>query len=193
MNQFKLVVLLSILYSTFTAPVSSLAQENNLLNWSNGKLAWTDYQGNSEESNENAILSYINFTFKADIQGNGKMLDVEVISFFNRSASYVGESIKTEDLLQREQLHFDITEKYARLFRKELQSQKWESKTFQKEFSRIYKQFSNDNKAEQKNCDRETKKGKDAAKVSEWITKIEKDLKKLDKYSAPAFTTKLKT
>jgi len=122
-----------------------------------------------------------------------KLLNAHVACYFNRSKSWVGDSIKTDELLQREQLSFDITEKYARLFRKELQSNKWESKTFQKEFERTYKQLLQAQKVEQKLFDRETKKGKNAEKTEEWKSNISKELKKLDKYAASTFTLKLKT
>lgn len=174
------------------ASTSTIAQDKNILIWSDKKLTWDDYQGRADENESNSILSYMDFTFNAKMQGNGKVLDVEVNTIFDKVGSLVGDQIKTDDLLQRQQMNFDITEKYARLYRKELQGQKWESKSFQKEFLRIHKTFSNENKMEQKNCERETKKGKDSDKVSEWQNKIAKELKQLDKYSAAGFIVKLK-
>lgn len=191
MKKIKFAIILSVLLMLVNS-ITTIAQDKNILIWADGKLTWDDYQGKSDANEVNTILSYMDFTYKIDMQGNGKMLDVEVNSVFDRLGSYAGDSIKSAELLQREQLHFDIIEKYARLFRKELDGQKWEHKTYQKDFERVYKQFSNSNKMEQKNCDRETKKGKDADKVTEWTTKIAKDLKNLDKYKAPAFTVKLK-
>lgn len=168
------------------------AQDKDILNWSDAKLSWSDYQGKAKED-ANSVLSYIDYTYGADIQGNGKLLNAHVTCFFNRAKSFVGDSIQTPELLQQEQLSFDITEKYARLFRKELQDRKWQSKTFQKEFDQIYKRLMQEHKVEQKLCDRETKRGKNAEKTDEWKNKIAKELKKLDKYGASSFTLKLKS
>ncbi|MBI2270433.1 MAG: hypothetical protein HYU69_08780 [Bacteroidetes bacterium] len=190
MYQLKFGIILSVLLMLVSS--TTIAQDKNILIWTDGKLTWDDYQGKSDANEVNTILSYMDFTYKIDMQGNGKVLDIEVNSVFDKLGSYVGDSIKSTELLQREQLHFDIIEKYARLFRKELDGQKWEHKTFHKDIERVYKQFSNNNKMEQKNCDRETKKGKNSDKVREWTIKIAKELKNLDKYKEPAFTVKLK-
>ena len=102
------------------------------------------------------------------------------------------ESSKTDLLLLRQQMHFNITEKYARLFRKELLSQTWESKTFQKEFVKIYRKLNSECRQEQKFYDLDTKHGKDISKEEEWEKKTEKELKKLDKYSQAGFRVKVK-
>jgi hypothetical protein len=179
-----------LLLSAIFNSVLCLAQDKNTLNWPDGKLTWEDYQ--AKPDSPNSFLSYIDFAYDADMQGNGKVLDVKVSCFFNRSKSYMGDAIKNNELLEREQLHFDITEKYARLFRKELQDQKWESKTCRKDFDRLYKKLANENKAEQKLCDLETKKGKHPEKTAEWKSKVAKEIKKLDKYSTAIFTIKVK-
>ena len=189
MNFLRSKVNLFLLLAVFNS-LLCLAQDKNILNWPDGKLTWEDYQ--AKPDSPNSFLSYIDFAYDADMQGNGKVVDVKVTCFFNRSQSYIDDAIKDNELLEREQLHFDITEKYARLLRKEIQDQKWESKTFRKDIEHLYKKIANENKAEQRLCDLETKKGKHPEKIAEWKSKIAKELKKLDKYTSSTFSVKVK-
>ncbi len=176
-------------------PLFCHAQTENTFNWNEAKLTWNDYYAKPDTTQSSSIavaVSYTDFNYKVDMEGNGKLLDVQVDCFFCRSKSWALERGKSDEILQREQLHFDLTEKYARLFRKELQDHKWEEKTFQKDFQAIYKKLRLDHTTEQKTYDRETKRGKDAAKETEWKNKVAKDLRNLDKYDSPTFTVKLK-
>lgn len=191
MDQLKSNLRSAVFILLFT-PLLSLAQDKNIFNWADGKLKWDDYNGKSGSNETNSISSYMDFSCKFDMQSSGKVIDMEVNAFFDKSLSYAGDSIKSPELLEREQLHFDIIEKHARLLRKELQDQKWEHKSYVRDIEHIYKQFSNNCKTEQKQCDREIKKGKDELKYKEWKERIAKELKKLDKYSSATFVVKLK-
>lgn len=182
---FKIAI--SVLLFLTMLPLKNHAQSDRVL-WSEGNLTWNDFPSKSGESTF-SFLSDIAFTYKISMLGNGKEVDVAVFCFLNKLESFVGDSVKTDDLLLREQVHFNIFEKYARLYRKELQSQKWERKTFEKGFEKIFNKLYMEAKNEHRDYVRDIKKDKE--KVEEWNSKISKDLKKLKKYSETKFVIRL--
>lgn len=176
-----------VLLSLSLLSLNNQAQSDRIF-WSESNLTWNDFLSKSGES-AFSFLSDIAFTYKISMQGNGKEVDVTVFCFMNKLESFVGDSIKSDDLLLREQVHFNIFEKYARMYRKELQSQKWDRKTFEKGFDKIYNRIYMEAKNEHRDYVRDIKK--DSEKFEEWDAKISKDLKKLKKYSETKFVIRL--
>ena len=168
------------------------AQNTDKVQWNEAKLAWTDYWAKPDPASYHDAVSYSNITYKVESGGEEHTLEVSVNCYFLRAESWVKETSKTEELLVAEQVHFDITEKYARLMRREMMNQKWDNGIYKKEFERIYHQYILEQKKEQSLFDKESKFGKLKDQVEKWKKKTESELSKLEKYSEPTFTARTK-
>ncbi len=147
--------------------------------------------------NANTFLQYSDFKAKpfGSFQGNtyaGIILDFKqdekgihlfTYTLFFCKHSFLKDSSK--NLLNHEQLHFDITELYARKLRqlisqKDFQNEKSSADVIQK----IYNAVTSDLNKEQDKYDKETVHGTNYAKQLTWINSIHEQLKQLENYSA---------
>ena len=88
-----------------------------------------------------------------------------------------------QDNIQHEQLHFDITELYARLFRKRL-SDEVKSLRDIKKINAIGKQILSDWDKEQKNYDRETNHSMNTKAQMEWIANVHERMEVLSEFAS---------
>lgn len=105
---------------------------------------------------------------------DGKVNNVEVVSFFDCSRSWFDKSHLDNDILEHEQIHFDITELIARRLRKKihLYSKAMSPSSLQLEYkSSLYSL--NDI---QEKYDSETDHGRLYKKQVEWKERIQKEL-----------------
>jgi len=113
-----------ILTGTIQPYVNVIEASDTIKYWGdNSKLSWNDFQYIDADVNNNSeyagIITYIikNFEF-AEFNFN-----YEIIAVMNPEKSWTLDTSNIL-LLQHEQLHFDITELYARLIRKKLENLK---------------------------------------------------------------------
>ncbi len=83
------------------------------------KLSWDDFQATPHESNGKvAALTCSIITYKYHCEG--EELIISVFAEFSKELSWVKPEAKSDYVLKHEQLHFDITELYARILEEEL-------------------------------------------------------------------------
>lgn len=196
-----------------------LGGKNDYIIWSKDyKLKWEDFQGNSDTAR--VIGADCASSIDDDeIPVRGKdSLKIIVRARFNKK-----ESIKVEwrlkpfnledQSLQHEQIHFDITEVYARKFREILcklipKAQRRNSYWIISQMSEIYNKLFKQWQGEQKQFDKEVSFFHEInpsitgaidqdlqvvkKKQEEWRQKVDKELNDLEKYSQDTFTIKVK-
>jgi hypothetical protein len=145
---------------------SSLVKENFKAKHPVGKALATTYSG---------------LYFHSEPKGGSLMFYVEAI--FSKSKSYMKDD--SPYILKHEQIHFDITELYARKFRqaiidKDFTKVKNISETMQKIANKIVKEW----QKEENKYDNDTEHGFNAAKQKLWNEKIEKRLAESEIYSS---------
>ena len=115
-----LVVLLGILSSFSGSRELNFADHSDRIYWSaTAPLTWEDFKGSPDWKNRFAsAISSTGIIYKYRCS-NG-IISVSVESMFIKSESWVKSAALTSYHLKHEQLHFDITELYARKLRKEL-------------------------------------------------------------------------
>jgi len=93
------------------------AKAERVINWSPGqKLDWNDFQGSPHPKYPNiAALTYSSIVYKYHCENGALNIDVE--ANFRINDSWVRPEAMNHYYLNHEQLHFDITELYARKFR----------------------------------------------------------------------------
>ncbi len=98
----------------------SNTSSNNMIYWNEDRqLTWDDYQGTPDYNYDevSALTSSGIIHYKGCEDGQ---IIYKVQAFFEKQDSWVKPEAYTDHHLKHEQIHFDITELYARKLRKEL-------------------------------------------------------------------------
>ncbi len=106
--------------------IFSYSQEGSIIEWNEArKLKWSDYQG---VINKNDALGYVKTVYKIEIFPSNVQVDSQdrVIGYkqltakaiFFKNKSWVTAEENLGQILQHEQLHFNIAELYARRLKK---------------------------------------------------------------------------
>lgn len=137
-------VLKSILFIFFFLVFSvSKAQDYETIVWAKDrKLTWKDFKGTPPEDSGAAAItgSGITYKFSTYYRGGKRRVEFNVSTFFYPNSSWYRPHLCNDLILGHEQLHFDITEIYARKMRKELDSTSF-SKNIKEEVRAIYKRI----------------------------------------------------
>jgi hypothetical protein len=159
----------------------SFTQDAGLIPWTeNNKLSWADFKGAPNMSSPYKALT--ESTMTAEVSGKNTEAHISIKTFFDKSRSWVKE-IKTDELLAHEQLHFDITELWARKFRQKLKGKTFSIKIFQRELKTIQSGIDKEDKAMQVEYDKETKHSEIAENQKKWEKNIKEELQKLNAFA----------
>ena len=161
---------------------SSNVKETEVLYWGeNGNLSWEDFSGNPRfDLNEIYALTSSGIMDSKGCE-DGKII-FSIKAYFEKKESWVKSEARTDHILAHEQLHFDITELYARKLRKllsEMEFQCGEEDRFEKFVSATLENWYN----EQKNYDIITRHSMDRSKQNEWQYRIKMELSLLEEYA----------
>ena len=180
-NKFcKLLFLLLVLYG--------FQKADDIIYWSPvRKLTWDDFK-EVERCGVYGATSCDGIDYELLNNENA----VKIISFFNKKKSWVVKGEKDNEGIKHEQVHFDITEVYARKLRKAIKDKKFKKKHLAEDLMLIYKEIDNALGAYQKVYDKETDNYRNQVKQDEWNKKIENELQELKDYSETKVEIKLK-
>jgi hypothetical protein len=162
----------------FQAAVS-LAQSNpvDLLEWNEYyKLSWEDFQGKRTDSSIGDAGTFVSIKAKPYMVKNRVVYDVH--AFFNRNKSWASD--KSKELLEHEQLHFDIAELYARKIRKRISELRDRGVNNVKEYNAEINKLLEESNVADVEYDLETLHGALPKKQMLWETKVKKELEELE-------------
>ncbi|MFC5270340.1 DUF922 domain-containing protein [Adhaeribacter terreus] len=159
------------------APVNYITDE---ISWkASRRLTWEDFKAKADDKDPLHALTATNIDMKAKCD-NGE-LKVKVESVFSTKESW-SKNKQSERLLFHEQLHFDITEIYARRLYKELTSLKNACNNTE-QLNKIADRVFDEWKKQEDLYDKETNHGLDQEKMKVWAGKINLELKSLEAYA----------
>ena len=149
-------------------------------------LEWDDFKANPDLYNNVAAVtaSGLSFQYSTKKSSTGELIDYNFnieAHFFPKDSWYKKESVNTT-ILNHERLHFDITELFARQFRKKLATTKF-SKNIDSEIKAIYRNIKIALSKVQNQYDNETNHSRNLEKQKEWEIKINSELQKLADYN----------
>ncbi|MCM4151314.1 DUF922 domain-containing protein [Arenibacter sp. N53] len=153
-------------------------QEEEVVEWHPGKkLTWADFKGKPSNISNAAAITASGITYNFSAQGTAdKMeLDFKVSCHFYPNKSWYKPKLANPTVLGHEQLHFDITEVYARKMRQELAKTKF-TKNAKSEVKEIYRKILKDLNDFQNKYDSETNFSRDMVQQLIWNKKIKKAL-----------------
>jgi len=99
---------------------SFVTHDNDYLDWMpNRSLSFGDFRGNipADVSSKSAVSSSISLSYQIT-QIPGKTPEIIIFNRFDRNASWI--QLKTQEILDLQQIYFDYSELYARKIRKEI-------------------------------------------------------------------------
>lgn len=157
------------------------------IEWSKDrKLTWNDFKGKPINRLDfiAGAESNCGFGFQSNVVRLIGKVKMKVVNTFDCNLSWVlPENKKSIELLEHEQLHFDLSQIYARQLRKKLDDSKLNLFNFMKESNKIFDDIFILFKERQTLYDSETNHGINNAVQKNWKKNIEKELNELETYS----------
>jgi len=142
------------------------------------RLTWADFKGKVPPGEPTAATtaSGISYSYSANLLHHEVHLDFEVNAFFYPKESWYKPDLCNENTLAHEQLHFDITEVFARKMREKLRRTSF-SDDVKAEVRKIYADILEELQKYQERYDWETNFSRNREKQLEWNQKIAQALK----------------
>jgi len=158
--------------------------------WSSDKkLSIGDFKDAADTTNTMVAFTVAKFGYKAIPQSD----EVIIISnnYFLPCRSWLNP-VNISGTLMHEQLHFDISEYFKRLFLKKLSETSFASDIFPSAIKAVFRDIAAQRKAMDTDYDAQTNTGTNLAEQKKWVTKINILLNDVEKYSGSQIVIKLK-
>jgi hypothetical protein len=179
---------LAFTFFGFTNPDERTARyletKNGLaIEWSpDVKLKWSDFKAKNRVSKSFSVAtSTCGFGYDGIVRGDEIILNVYV--HFYCYESWKNPDYHMNDVLQHEQLHFDICELYGRKFYKEIQRLKTKNQFNEKSLESLYNSLVKEYDAFQDLYDAETGHSTKTMKQLEWNNRIAAELNLLEGFA----------
>jgi len=169
----------------FTSIAFSQDKDLETFSWDKNKpLVWKDFKGTPQQNTDATALTASGITFGFSIGKTGNRItdfSTNVECLFYPSESWYKPEDATPHILKHEQLHFDITELYARKFREQISRLKTSS-SLRNQLNDLYKSISLASSKMQNLYDEETNHSINREKQTAWNILIAQELKKLEAF-----------
>lgn len=154
------------------------AQEESVLWNPEIPLSWNNFKDIPTEGDTSAALtaSGISYQFSAEQINEEIVLDFQVSAFFYPQKSWYKPEVCDENILNHEQLHFDIAELFARKMEIKVKKKRFTANV-KKEIKEIYQSIIKELSAFQDVYDRETDFSRNIPNQRLWNQKIKTALK----------------
>ena len=156
-------------------------QDYETISWqADQRLSWSDFQGKVPASARAAATTASGITYRYSASGTqaNVVVDFDISTHFYPSKSWYQPQLCDEVILSHEQLHFDISELYARKMRKRLVQETFTRKNVKAKVKSIYRQINQELADFQNQYDEETNFSRDREAQAVWNAKIAEALKK---------------
>ena len=160
---------------------------NNLYKTSSNRIEWKEDQALNWENFkgkvpiESSLVAETNSGIHLSYTCTGETMDWNIYAYFDQELSW-RKPHATKAILLHENLHFDISELYARKLRKRLHLLKHPCSMEKAELQKIFNEVVADHKQRQKKYDLETKHSLDSIRQMQWNSWVEQELSYLSKF-----------
>ncbi|MTI31552.1 DUF922 domain-containing protein, partial [Xanthovirga aplysinae] len=162
-------------------------KKKDIIHWNpDRKLQWKDFKGAPDPKSEFSALTnaVLNYKYRAGILEDKIDLSFEVSCYFEKRFSWVKKGHEKPELLAHEQLHFDITELYARILRKRLEQGEYTPSNYKRKCKGIFQQVMKEWKKMQDQYDKETNHGSKKIDQEKWMKKVKQEMLEKQKYAS---------
>lgn len=150
-------------------------QEHEIISWSERRLTWNDFKGEPPLSDRVAATTASGISYQfSTLSNTSKHLKVnfEIGTHFYPNESWYKPDLCNDIILSHEQLHFDITELFARKLRKELSKATFDRNTIKAKVKKIYNRNNKELSAFQNRYDTDTNFSRNRKNQQIWNAKI---------------------
>lgn len=150
------------------------------------KLTWADFKASPDANSDAVALTASGITFGYSVKTSGKTIidfSTSVEAHFYPNKSWYLDDKADDYILGHEQLHFDITELYARKFRQQLE-RLVVNQNIKEQMNQIHFSINEALDKTQKSYDLQSRHSINTEAQKYWETFIEEELQKLDKYKS---------
>lgn len=153
--------------------------------WSSDhKLQWDYFKGAPKFDRNSLFCGYIDVQFN-DVKFLNNKGEVNINPIFLFECSYVQPSEKSKNLLEYNQVKFDLLEVYSRKMRSEFSRSGIDTQDKWLKFAQnIYDKVNKEYETDMYNLEMETNFGENYTEVIGWKYKVENDLKNLTEFSS---------
>lgn len=178
---------LAVIVLTFCAAWISPQSEAHLIYHDNNvQLKWKDYQGDAEDDVNASALTSIGFRMGYKGTARQDSLVVIVEAFFDKQNSWAKKDT-TAYALKHEQIHFDITELYARKLKQSIQGATLTYKNYQSVLRDLERKAHHDLNTADSIYEAVTDYSKNKVEQKKWNDNIAVDLANLKAFEADTF------
>ncbi len=124
-NLLVLLITALISFSFHSYSTAPAERNDSFVYWDQGDLAWSNFKGIAPQNTEYSALTHS--TLDMSYSSEGTTLTFVIESIFHPETSWKIDNIINDHILNHEQGHFDLTEYYARLYRKDVTNIKFEN------------------------------------------------------------------
>ena len=160
---------------------SSNTNSTDILYWNpDYRLTWNDFAGYPAVHQDH--ISAMTASGIVHYKGcNDGFINYKVQAYFERKESWVKVEALTDHHLTHEQIHFDITELYARKLRKALSERKFKCGE-ENQFEKFIAGYTDEWQRAQSDYDLETEHSLKPKEQEEWYHNINHELSQLEEY-----------
>ncbi|MBU2928571.1 DUF922 domain-containing Zn-dependent protease [Winogradskyella psychrotolerans] len=167
--------------------LGSTPTEEGSVTWNEtAKLTWADFKGTPNSESDAVALTASGITFGYSVKTSGERIvdfttTVEA-HFYPNKSWYLKDKANTY-ILAHEQLHFDITELYARQFRQQIKKLVV-NQNVKEQMNRLHAKINEAVNDMQRRYDEETEHSMNKEMQKQWEVTIRKELSKFDDYKS---------
>ena len=150
------------------------------------RLTWRDFNADPNSNSDAVALTASGITFGYSVKTSGRKIvsfSYTVEAHFYPNKSWYLSNRANDYILAHEQLHFDITELYARKFRQHLE-RLVANQNVKKQMNQIHKAINEALSKTQNTYDEQTQHSIKTEAQKYWKNYITEELQKLDKYKS---------
>ncbi|RED48399.1 DUF922 domain-containing protein [Seonamhaeicola aphaedonensis] len=164
-----------------------LVHKEPVISWRDSyKLTWSDFKATPDNQSNAVAITASGITLGFSIkQTDGKVVSfkTEIDAHFYPEQSWYKPEKANNHVLQHEQLHFDITELYARKFRYRVSKLK-ESANIKRILQKLHDDINKELTSVQNSYDTETNYSRHVNAQAKWQAYIKEEIKKYSKYKS---------
>lgn len=176
----NLLIILTFLF------VGNISNEETMSWHEINKLTWADFKANPDLESDAVALTASGITFGYSVKTSGDRIvdfSTTVEAHFYPNKSWYIKDKRNPYILAHEQLHFDITELYARKFRDQISNLKV-NQNVKKQMNKLHTSINEAVNETQRRYDSQTNHSMNEEKQKEWEAFIEKELKSLEQFKS---------
>ncbi len=150
------------------------AQDYETIRWSEKRLSWKDFKGEPPVSDRVAATTASGISYQFSSSGTRKTfkVDFKISTHFYPRKSWYKPTLSDDIVLSHEQLHFDISELFARKLRKELSEAHFTPENVKSKIKTIYNKNNKALNDFQNQYDEDTNFSRNVQKQIIWNKKI---------------------